>query len=142
VLRLFAAIVVAPFIVTFMAALPGVGGERFHSAMFSPFVQPAITVMMMVPIVLALFAVGWWLRRLQWYWAAAGGSSIGVLLFGPMFWTTLADDRLLDWKRLDALATLGGFIGYTVAVFLVAWGLGIWRNPRFQNEGGRSRDSA
>jgi sugar phosphate permease len=142
VLRLLTATVVAPFLVTLLAALPGIGGDRFESAMFSPLVQPAFTVMMIVPIILALFAVGWWHQKLQWYWAAAAGTLVGILLFGPMFWPTLADDNLRDWKRLDTLATLSGFVGYTAAIFLVAWVLGIWRNPRFQGEGSRSRDSA
>jgi uncharacterized membrane protein len=139
--RLLTAFVVAPFAVAFVHGLTQGTGEGIESLAAGALVQAAIVLIVAVPIGLALFALAWKLKRLQWYWAAAAGAILGLLFFGPVFFPTVFDESLRDWKKVEALINLGGSVVYTTVVALATWALGIWRNPALwarQNGGSRA----
>jgi hypothetical protein len=140
--RLLTAFVVAPFVVAFIHGLLQGTGEPIESLAAGALVQAAMVLAVAVPVGMAFFAVAWKFKKLQWYWAAAGGAIIGLLFFGPVFLPTVVDDNLRDWKKIEALKNLGVFVIYTASVALATWVLGIWRNPAvWARQGGGSRSA-
>ncbi|WP_395689255.1 hypothetical protein [Caenimonas koreensis] len=127
--RLLSAFVFAPFLVALLGRFVLGSGESIGALATGALVHAALVLVVAVPLGLALFAVAWKLKRLQWYWAAAGGAIIGMLFFGPAFVPTFFDDGLRDWKKIEALEDLAGFVMYTTVIALATWVLGIWRNP-------------
>ena len=127
--RLLTSFVLGPFLVALTHGLLGGGGGPLDSLTTGALAQAMLVLVFAVPIGLALFALAWKFRKLQWYWAAAGGAAIGLLFFGPALLPTVLDDGLRGWKKMEALVELGGFVVYTTCVALATWVLGIWRNP-------------
>ena len=126
--RVLTAFVFGPFLGAFIQGLLRGRGEFAESLAIGALVQATFVLAVAVPIGLALFALAWKFRKLQWYWAAAGGGAIGLLFFGPAFLPIVIDDGLRDWKRMEALVDLGEFVIYTTGAALATWVLGIWRN--------------
>lgn len=127
--RLLSAFVFAPFVVAFLSSLVLGSGESIGALATGALVHAALVLVVAVPLGLALLAIAWKFKKLQWYWAAAGGALIGMLYLGPIFVSTVFDEGLRDWKKIEALEDLAGFVMYTTVIALATWVLGIWRNP-------------
>jgi hypothetical protein len=127
-LRLLIAFVAAPFLPACLRNLLLSGGQ-FQTSALGALVETAYLLLFAVPLGLALFGVAWKFGKIQWYWAAAAGALVGLIFFVPVVLPTLADVRLRDWKKIEALTELGTVVVYCTGVALLTWVLGVWRNP-------------
>ncbi len=129
--RLLAAFVLTPLVLILAWVMLQPSGDLGNYAMPWGVAAIHITVILLgvTPIAISLFAVCWAIKRIQWYWAVLAGGCLGLLCYGPFAADTVFNDRLRDWKKIEALQDLGVVVVGSMALALLIWILGIWRNP-------------
>lgn len=132
-LRVMAAFLVAPIVAWIGRLFLSEDSLPVHYSEFAEAVcRAALPVYVFaLPMGLLFFGVAWRIGRVSLLFAALAGALAPFLMFGGMAFNVLGDQQINDWyqSKLMAAALYETLFGAWVGI--VAWGLGVWRNPTF-----------
>lgn len=87
-----------------------------------------------LPMGLLFFGVAWKIGRVNLLSAALAGSIAPFLMFGGMAFNVLGDQNINDWYKSKVMAVACYETLFGAWVGVVAWVLGVWRNPTFRKK--------
>jgi hypothetical protein len=82
-----------------------------------------------LPVGTLCFAIAWHSGKLGVAWAALAGALAVLSVFGTSTLSVLLDSKLNTWYKSQLLSGLLSEVFFGVLVGVIAWALGIWRNP-------------
>jgi hypothetical protein len=131
-LRVIAAFFAAPFVAWLSRALlftPSYSLPEWDDLVSAVLRATLPIYLFALPFGFALFCVAWKLKQLGWLSAALAGGGIAFLFFAEPAFDVITDESLNTWYKSKVLIDASVEVLFGAWVGIVAWLLGVWRNP-------------